>query len=532
VRVATKLRAAFALYITLLGILLIYHVSTIRRAVATGQDLTELSERVRETSTEQVMRVAQLGENAAKYSVTRDSGYLDKFEQLSNAYATEFRHLQSLPLSNRERRETEILAQRWAALGMPAQRLASFARTGSPAATQDSIVALQHELDALQLQTQSVGEASQVVMEARLERSGRAANLAERISWIAGFGILFLSLVISALIARSISEPLHRLTEGTHRVAQGQFDYRLDTTRDDEFAQVARAFNTMTERLGALDSMKRDFVTGVSHDLKTPLTSMQETISVLLDEVPGQLTDKQRTLLLLNQHSGERLSAMLAKLLNLSRLEAGIEPDLQVADGAHMLRRAVDQVESARDEHDLSIDLILPDHRILVECDQDRILQVLDNLLENAIKFSPRGGDVRVAMGALTAPPDEIPPARWASVHTRRPQASTMWITVADRGPGVPDEEKERIFQRFYQTTGGRAVRHRGVGLGLTICREIMTAHGGAIWLQDNPGGGSVFNILLPGAFRASPDNTMIPTAPSSSSSSSSSSSARPSVNS
>ncbi len=511
-RVATKLRAAFALYITLLGILLIYHVSTIRRVVRTGHELTELSARVRATSTEQVTRVAQLSENAAKYSVTRDTGYLDKFDQLASAYATELQNLQALPLSPRERREIAVLASQWSALGDPTERLASFARVG-PAAKQDSLAALQGSLDALQLQTQRVGEASQAVMEARLAISASAADQAEHISWIAAIGILFLSVVLSALIARSISEPLYRLTEGTRKVAQGQFDYRLDSARDDEFAQVAQSFNTMTKRLGALDRMKRDFVTGVSHDLKTPLTSMQETTSIMLDEVPGPLTDKQRTLLVLNQHSAERLAAMLAKLLNLSRLEAGLEPDMQACDGAQLVRRAVEQVERAHVEQDVRIDVILPEHRVFVECDTDRMLQVLDNLLENAIKFSPTGDRVQVTMRTLESRPPEISAARWNPVHAQRPGASVLWITVADQGPGVPDEEKERVFERFYQTVSGRSVRRRGVGLGLTICREVIDAHNGAIWLADNPGGGSVFNILLPGAFRASAESAMSPPA-------------------
>ncbi|MFI5239412.1 MAG: ATP-binding protein [Gemmatimonadales bacterium] len=509
-KVVTKLRAAFALYITLLGILLTYHVTTIRRAVATGHDLTELSSRVRATSSEQVTRVAQLGENAAKYTVTRDRGYLDKFDQLAGDYATELQHLHALSLSDLERQEIDSLATKWSALGDPTRRLATFGTLGSATAAQDSLTALQNALDGLQLQTQRVGEASQGVMEARLAQSASAATLAETISWIAAIGILILSVLISALLARSISEPLQRLTEGTRKVAQGQFDYRLDSTRDDEFAQVARAFNTMTQRLGALDRMKRDFVTGVSHDLKTPLTSMQETISVLLDGMAGPLTDKQRTLLALNQRSGARLSGMLAKLLNLSRLEAGLEPDLQVADGAQLLRRAVGQVESARDERGLRIDLVLPAYHVLVECDYDRMLQVLDNLLENAIKFSPAGGAVHVEMRSTDVMPHEIPVARWSRVRVRAPrnEAGVMWITITDEGPGVPDDEKERIFERFYQTTSGRAVAERGVGLGLAICREIVTAHGGAIWLANNPtGDGSVMNVLLPGAFRASPDN-------------------------
>ncbi len=211
---------------------------------------------------------------------------------------------------------------------------------------------------------------------------------------------------------------------------------------------------------------------------------------------------------------------MLAKLLNLSRLEGGLEPEMQVTDGAQLVRRAVAQAESAAREHALHIEVIEPDHRVLVECDQDRILQVLDNLLENAIKFSPDGGEVRAEMQLLAARPDQIPPARWSAVRSQRPESSVMWITVTDSGPGIPDSEKERIFERFYQTPSGRAVRHRGVGLGLTICREIVKAHSGVMWVADNPtGNGTVFNVLLPGAFRASPEATVpaSPTLPSSS---------------
>jgi signal transduction histidine kinase len=367
----------------------------------------------------------------------------------------------------------------------------------------DSLAALQQELSALQLQTQLVGEASQVVMQHRLASSASAAAAAEQVSWMATVGILILSLIVSALIARSITEPLSRLAEGTREVAQGQFDYRLDSGRDDEFAQVARSFNRMTERLGELDQMKRDFVTRVSHDLKTPLTSMQETISVLLDGVAGPLTDKQRTLLTLNQQSGARLSAMLANLLNMSRLEAGIEPDLQVAEGAQLLRRAAEHVDGARGEHELVIDVVVPDERLFVECDPERIEQVLDNLLENAIKFSPRGGAIRLAMSSPVERPNQVPPARWASVTGARSPGRVLWITVSDQGPGIPDAEKERVFERFYQTPAGRSVRHRGVGLGLAICREIITAHRGAMWVSDHAGGGSVFHMLLPRAFRA-----------------------------
>jgi two-component system sensor histidine kinase GlrK len=351
-------------------------------------------------------------------------------------------------------------------------------------------------------------------MAAQLAHSANAAREAERLSWIAAVGILLLSLLVSALIARSISEPLNRLAEGTREVAAGQFDYRLDARGGDEFAQVAQDFNTMIERLGELDQMKRDFVSKVSHDLKTPLTSMQETISAILDEVPGPITEKQRTLLLINQQSGQRLSTMLAKLLDLSRLEAGIEPHIQVIDGSELIQRAVLHTDSARAERKLRINVDLPAEPVLFEGDIDRMLQLLDNLLENAIKFSPSNDTIRLEMHAFLHRPASIPEDRWIATQTRSAQSCTVQISVADHGPGIPDDQKERIFERFYQTPSGRAVRGRGVGLGLTIAREIVMAHSGKIWVTDNADGGSVFNVLLPGTFCVSDDERIVETIP------------------
>lgn len=511
-KVISKLRWAFALYITLLAALLTYHVSTIQGIVTTGQELTQISSRVRATSTEQLARIAQLGENAAKYWVTQDPGYFDKFDQLHSEYDTELRRLSALQLSDAERHEMTELTAVWDKLGNPSPRLRSFVKLRSTKAAQDSLSQLQEALDVIQLQTQRVGEASQATMSSQLESSERAAREAERLSWISAIGVLLLTVVISALIARSISEPLQRLKEGTHEVAAGQFDYRLDNSGGDEFAQVARDFNTMTERLGELDRMKRDFVSKVSHDLKTPLSSMQETISVLLDDISGPLTAQQRTLLELHQQSATRLSSMLAKLLDLSRLESGIEPDMQMVDAAWLLQHAVNQIGTARIDRGLNVEVDVPTNQILVESDADRMLQLLENLLENAVKFSPPDGTIRVELLAVTSRPDRIPEARWGAIRMHEAPSCAMFIAISDSGPGISDDQKERVFTRFYQTDAGRSIRGRGVGLGLTICREIVSTHGGTIWVSDNADGGTVFNVLIPGALSVPRDRTRMGT--------------------
>jgi signal transduction histidine kinase len=192
------------------------------------------------------------------------------------------------------------LDSNWHDVAAEAQQLADH-RSAPPEAASASVVRLQASLEKVQLETQQLAAAAQDAMSHELNESELSAQRAERLSWIAAVGALLLSILLSAMLARSIVLPLERLTEGTREVSAGRFDYRLEMFGTDEFAQVSQDFNSMTERLDELDRMKRDFVSKVSHDLKTPLSSMQETISALLDELPGPLTPKQRQLLELNR---------------------------------------------------------------------------------------------------------------------------------------------------------------------------------------------------------------------------------------
>jgi len=513
VTVGTKLRAAFGLYITLLALLLVYHVKTIRHAVASGHELTEISSRLRVTSTEQIARLGQMSNDAEKYLVTRDSGYLIKLGQTGAAFGAELQRLRAAPLSSSEKTWLAPLDTHWKSVESSIQSLAQRHNASGEPVVRAAVVQLQQTVEQVQVETQQLAAAAQDAMATELRQSEQSARSAERLSWISGIGALLLSILLSAVLARSIVQPLERLKRGTHEVAAGRFDYRLAAPGRDEFAQVARDFNSMTERLDELDRMKNDFVSKVSHDLKTPLSSMQETIGVLLDELPGPLTEKQRQLLELNRDSGRRLASMLSKLLDLSRIEAGLQPDFQMVDVVQIARQSVLRMNRAREERGLQATVAEPLKRLLVRGDAAGIAQVLDNLLENAIKFSPQGGEVAVTLADMSSRDERVPPARWNAVKRRGLGGDAVLITVSDEGPGVPDADKDRVFARFYQAEAGRAIPARGVGLGLAICLEIVTAHGGVIWVSNNTPKGSVFNVLLPGAVTMSDESQLATTA-------------------
>ena len=313
-KVASKLRGAFALYIALLAAVLLYHVRTIRLSVERGHALTATSARLRAISNDQVARVAEMNSTAEKYLVTRDRGYQDKFVGLATAYGESLDRYKAQRLTEEERARVAPLTSQWSIVEGETRAFVEAAQSGAPATTVDDVVTrLEHALDELQVQTQHMAEAAQAAMTRQLAESERAARSAEGFSWLAAFGALLLSVLLSALLIGSIVRPLERLTHGTREISAGRFGYRLDETGRDEFAQVAREFNTMTARLDELDRMKREFVSNVSHDLKTPLSSMQETTEVLLEELPGPLSDTQRRLLLLNKEGGQRLAGMIGR---------------------------------------------------------------------------------------------------------------------------------------------------------------------------------------------------------------------------
>jgi signal transduction histidine kinase len=501
-KVGTRLRGAFAIYIALLALVALYHVRTIQRAVASGHALSELSSRLRVASTTQVDRIAQMNSDAEKFLVTRDEGYLRKVLESANAFGEDLARLDSLPLTRAERATLTPLAADWRATAANLRRLSEVA-SATPADAEATLARLQEDLARIRVETEHFAEASQDAMTRELEDSEASARTAERVSWMAAVGAIALSILLSALLARSIINPLQRLADGTREVSAGRFGHRLDATGEGEIAQLSRDFNSMVVRLDELDRMKRDFVAKVSHDLKTPLSSMQETISAVLDGVAGPLAPKQQQLLALNLESGQRLSAMLTKLLDLSRIEAGLEPDLQMVDLISLVRRSVDRAGALPSQRAVRIRFQEPTTRILVRADPAGLAQVVDNLLENAVKFSPAGGDVVVQVSQTLSGTGQEAAARRGVAGGLRGGRAVM-VSVADEGPGIPDDEKERVFDRFYQSEAGRAVRGRGVGLGLTICREIVASHGGALWVSDNEPRGSVFHILLPGAVNPS----------------------------
>jgi signal transduction histidine kinase len=337
-------------------------------------------------------------------------------------------------------------------------------------------------IERLKAQTEATYDSVLNLITVQVDRNKSIGNEARSISLVAVALFLVLGGTVTYWTLRSINTPLHQLTRGTRTIANGEFSHRLPVDGPLEFAELARDFNSMSEKLGELDQMKKDFVAHVSHELKAPLAAIRQTLAVTLEQVPGPINDSQRRLLQLSRNSAERLSAIVANLLDVSRLEAGtMEYEMGAQDIVGIVRQVVDEFSLKAQERHIEISVSSEAPGIPVVCDGDRMIQVIGNLVDNALKFSPTDSTIMIEIG-----------------HQNSRSAPKATVSIADRGTGVPDDHKQNVFQKFHQVKGrGKRTAGQGVGLGLAICKTIMDAHRGRIWVEDNPGGGSVFRLEM-----------------------------------
>lgn len=487
-KVASKVAVGSGLLLLLTVGALTYLMGVVRRQVAVQREVSTAHTQAARRALDEIRLLGEIAESLKKLEVTHDPRYSGVVERLSREADEGVTALAELGLAGAEGEAFTDFREAWRAFPGNA--------TGLDAAR------------AARAQAGRLLEAVETAIDRQAQAAAAASETAGRVALVVTVAAVLLGLLVVQLTVRSINAPLRRLVEGTHAVASGDFALELDGSSDDEFAQLEADFNVMVQRLGELDAMKKDLLTHVSHELKTPLATLRETHQILLEEVPGALNDRQRHLLELNLRSSERLSRLISKLLDLSRMEAGaLEYELAPHDVRQIVRAGVAELAPRARERSLRLDVELPEEPVEISCDGDRLAQVVENLVENAIKFSPEGAAVEVSVEVVAAPPAGAP---------RRWRGGGVLLAVRDAGPGVPDADKERIFERFHQAGPRRGGSVGGAGLGLAICRGIVAAHRGIVWAADNEPAGSVFRVLLPtpaGTAAASRDPARVPAA-------------------
>lgn len=315
--------------------------------------------------------------------------------------------------------------------------------------------------------------------------TSRVATLDRVRSTLLSTGLLALiaSVLVGILAARRLTTPLARLRRASSRLAQGQLDERAPRSDIVEIDDLARQFNVMADRLSESLRMLeadrdrlREFVADVSHELRTPIAALRAFTDLQRDGQVDEAT--RREFLDRSSEQISRLDWMSTNLLDLSRIDAGIFPlDVRPGDLRDPIRSVVEAHAELAEQRGVSLMSEVPPAPVMLPFDRERIVQLLSNLIGNGLKFTPRGGQVRVTL-------------------SDQPEGAVL--EVRDSGPGILAEELPHVFERFFRGTNVGDARASGSGLGLAIARSIVEMHGGEIEVASAIGEGSSFTVRLP----------------------------------
>jgi signal transduction histidine kinase len=297
---------------------------------------------------------------------------------------------------------------------------------------------------------------------------------------------------VSLGLVNRLLEPVRVLTQTAREMAEGDLDRRISIDTEDELGDMGHAFNQMADRVTGLLAQQRLFVAHASHELRTPLTSIRLWVEALQSSAQDDPELIAHSLGAIAQQT-ERLSHMVDQLLDLSRLESGlVSAERTPTDLAGYVRGVVAELAPQFEAKGQSVQLELAETLPRVPLDPDQMHRALLNLLDNASKYTPAGGEIRI-----TAAPTSAPEAQGPATSELRP--AWVRVSISDTGPGIAEQDLPHVFDRFYRGEEARAGSEKGAGLGLAIVRCIVqTQHGGRAWVESAPGQGTTVHLALP----------------------------------
>ncbi|MCL5982457.1 MAG: cell wall metabolism sensor histidine kinase WalK [Firmicutes bacterium] len=281
---------------------------------------------------------------------------------------------------------------------------------------------------------------------------------------------------LGAVFVHRITVPIASLTKATEQIARGDLSQRVLIRSRDEIGQLADQFNIMASRLQEMTRQLREFVANSSHELRTPLTSLNILVKSLR-EYPLEVEEREEFLADIDQEL-ERLTRLVENLLDLTRLDRlAAEDTMHSADVVPIVAGILEMLKKRAEVKGVVLNYTLPKQSAPVFAVPHQIKQVIFNLVDNAVKYTLPGGTVTVSLTQ---------------------EQEDLLMTVVDTGSGIPPEYREKVFERFYRVDKARSREQGGTGLGLAIVKEIVSRHGGKVWVDATPGGGATFVVSLP----------------------------------
>ncbi len=351
----------------------------------------------------------------------------------------------------------------------------------------------QQLVDQISSDLQDLRKISQRSLNSNMETSREIGRRGTQIALVITILTVVCGSVFAFIITQSIYTPLQRLKEITHYISHGDFGKKIYVTTNDEIGDLSESFNIMCDRLRELDQLTSDFISNITHDLKTPLASITEANQLMLEGTAGSVTEKQQYLLNIVKEDAARLIRLIDTIIDLSKMESGLlNYVLNPIDATYPVIEALGAIKLLAKSKKIRLSYGADKNLPAVLVDGEKMTQALINIFSNAIKFTPDEGKISVEIKRSQELPER-------GIHTAGSAGGSdgaVRISISDTGVGIEQEDIPLIFEKFYR--GHTGADQKGDGLGLTIVHHIIKAHGGHVWVESKPGYGSTFNILLP----------------------------------
>ncbi|MGA1839136.1 MAG: sensor histidine kinase [bacterium] len=327
------------------------------------------------------------------------------------------------------------------------------------------------------------------------------------------------TVIVILILSNKFTDPIISLSTMAKEIGEGHWGKRIDISSQDEIGQLAGTFNQMSRsildrekqiekaqeelkkrdeilvktnrELERLNELKSDFLSTVSHELKTPLTAIKGYVSLMKNSKIGPVNQQQYKCLVIADERVDHLNNLISDLLDLSKIEANQYAIKSKQDDlAQLIRNTVSSLSPIFKNKKLNLEVLIPQGLSPVYMDAPKINQVLTNLLSNAVKFTPSGGDIKVSLIQDVS-------------QNGGSGSGFVQVDISDTGIGLAPDQREKIFEKFYQVDHSPTREYDGTGLGLPIAKKIVELHGGKIWVKKRKGKGSTFSFTIPMAVEA-----------------------------
>lgn len=466
----TLLFVGFSLVALPLIFALLNNAVSIDRLTDQSQKAVYQAVRSTQASRAQAERVTAMERLARQYLVLGDAAVLENYLKVHDRFLESAGQFRDLPLSAEQKIQLQqILAKERAIF----DALAAPHGTGGD---RGRLAAVTVEFEALSELTQAMMAESNAMIDKEVDALQALAGTAQRIMLLQLLALIPSALFLVAGFVYLIARPIREIDRGIRKLGTGEFGAEITVNGPQDLEYLGSQLNWLRLRLIELEAQKARFLQQVSHEIKTPLTALREGSDLLAEEAAGFLNPRQREIVGILRDNSIRLRRLIEDLLSYSAVQG---QSLAIRRKPVRMREVIERVASdqklAREAKELT--LLAETSDIVVQGDEEKLRVIVDNLLSNAVKFSPRGGAIRLRLAAA---------------------AGQAVLEVADQGPGVAAEDRERIFEAFYQGRAAASGPVKGTGLGLSIVKEYVALHHGRVEVLDDGNHGAHFRVTLP----------------------------------